>query len=56
MEETKQISIIIDYRAWTKLLAIKKRTRNSLVSIIRTAIDEYIQRNTSKFQFSDNEN
>ena len=53
---TKQISIIIDYRAWTKLLAIKKRTGNSLVSIIRIAIDEYIQRNTPTFKFADEEN
>lgn len=45
MPETKQISIIIGYDVWTKLKAVKKRTRNSIVSIIRTAIDEYLERN-----------
>ncbi len=55
-DKTKQVSVPIDYEVWTKLLIIKKRTGNSLVSIIRTAIDEYLQRNTPTFKIADKEN
>lgn len=39
----KQIPIQINNNVWQKLLAIKERTGNSLVSIIRVAIDEFLK-------------
>lgn len=45
-QNMKQVSVPIYHNTWIELLKIKKRTGNSLVSIIRTAIDEYLQRNT----------
>lgn len=41
-DKIKQISVPITYEVWVRLLAIKKRTNNSLVSIVRTAIDIYL--------------
>ena len=42
-DKIKQISVPIAYNTWSRLLKIKKRTNNSLVSIIRTAIDVYLK-------------
>ena len=44
MNKMKQISVPIPHEAWLRLLEIKKRTGNSLVSIIRVAIDEYLDK------------
>ena len=41
--KTKQVSIPIAHDVWQDLLKIKTRTGNSLVSIIRTAIDVYLK-------------
>ena len=46
--EMKQVSVPITNSVWRKLLEIKKRTGNSLVSIIRIAIDEYLKDVDSK--------
>ena len=46
MGKMKQVSVPIPHGVWIRLLKIKRRTGNSLVSIIRTAIDEYLERNT----------
>lgn len=43
MNKMKQISVPIPHEVWTRLLEIKKRTGNSLVSIIRTAVDIYLK-------------
>ena len=44
----KQVSVPIPYKTWHKLLEVKKNTGNSLVSIIRTAIAEYLKREDAK--------
>ncbi len=42
-DKIKQVSVPINHNTWIELLKIKKRTGNSLVSIIRTAIDIYLK-------------
>ncbi len=46
----KNIMVLVNVDAYEKLKILKKRTGNSFAAIIRTAIDEYLQRQTPPIQ------